>query len=69
MKLSEALEKLNAIYKEHGDIDLKVYPYDGQMNPKPAGSIEVDDKEVVLWNANSNMWETQSCPKYVCIWD
>jgi len=59
MKLSVFIEKLELIEKEHGDIDVFCWPYDGQgkaseinASLKPTKSPMLGDKKVLFIDAD-----------------
>ena len=46
MKISELIEKLEQIKREHGDVDVYCWPYDGQVVPySPVVTIVHSEKD------------------------
>lgn len=43
MKISKLIEKLEKMRQEHGDIAIRVYPYDGQSKPDVAKTVIFQD--------------------------
>ena len=43
MKLSETIEKLEALKKEHGDIDIECWSYDGQTAPSSITGFRITE--------------------------
>ena len=41
MKLSQAIDILSSMLEEHGDIDIKVWPYSGQVYEADANNINI----------------------------
>ena len=41
VKLSQAIDILSSMLEEHGDIDIKVWPYSGQVYEADANNINI----------------------------
>ena len=58
MKISDVIKELEKIKKEHGDVDVFAWPYDGQgvfYEPK----IEVHCEKGSVWGVEiSGIWST-----------
>jgi hypothetical protein len=44
MKLSSLIRVLQEFLRDHGDLDVKCWPYDGQQNPRDVEVDVVEDK-------------------------
>ena len=63
MKISDVIKELEKIKKEHGDVEVFAWPYDGQgvfYDPK----VEVHIEKGSAWGAEiSGVWLTENVEK------
>lgn len=67
MKIQALIEKLQELKAIHGDINVKIWPYDGQMNCSDLKCVEVFDTECLNWDAKRNDWERRKVEPYVLL--
>ncbi len=67
MLIDTLIEKLTQVRKEHGNIDVKGYPYDGQMNASSIEQLSISDKEVIRYIPITHNFETKDVEKYIIL--
>ena len=67
MTIDELVSRLLDIRRKHGNVKVKCFPYDGQLNPSEVESVGVADSIVTSWDATRNDWVRAPCEKYVSI--
>lgn len=67
MKASKLIEKLTEVIEIHGDVDVKCYPYDGQMNPGDIDELCMANNKVTGWNNLEKSWDLEPCETYVIL--
>lgn len=67
MLIDILIEKLIEARKEHGNIDVRGYPYDGQMNANSIEEFSISDKEAVRYIPITDKWETKDVEKYIIL--
>lgn len=68
MKISELIKRLQTILETDGDVEVKVYPYDGQMNPSPVEEIsEVLKVKTLRFNDALSDWDREPCEPFIVI--
>ena len=63
MKISKVIAELEKIKQLSGDLDVVVWPYDGQVTPFPANSVYVLNG-TVIFDHEKNEWQCLNCGKY-----
>lgn len=65
MLISDLIKKLEAARSEHGNIDVRVWLYDGQMSPGGCDELYVSEKSFRFDAPNHRWIETQE--KYLVL--
>lgn len=69
MRVDDLVAKLQEVKQSHGNIEIKVYSFDDQMNPSDLKEINISKERIIGWDHSNQSWITVECEPYVAITD